>query len=267
MYRIGLFSKLARTTIKTLRHYDEIGLLRPARVDEWTGYRYYATEQLFRLNEILSLRQAGFSLSEIEGIMSGRDMSDTLARKKTELEHEVRDASERLSRLTNYIKTQKESIIMSYNAVIKEIPECTVYSCRTVLPTYDSLMSVMPALGEKLRGLYPALQCAEPDYCFNVYPEPEYKEKDIEVEICQAVTRAFPDKEGITFKKMPAVKVVSVLHRGAYENLGEAYSFGLKWLADNGYKLDGEPRESFIDGIWNKESEDDWLTEIQLPIG
>ncbi|MDR0841571.1 MAG: MerR family transcriptional regulator [Christensenellaceae bacterium] len=65
MYRIGMFSKLGKVTIKTLRHYDEVGLLPPAQVDAETGYRYYTTEQLFKLHKIVALRQMGFSLAEI----------------------------------------------------------------------------------------------------------------------------------------------------------------------------------------------------------
>jgi DNA-binding transcriptional MerR regulator len=64
MHSIGRFSTLGRITIKTLRYYDEIGLLRPARVDPTTGYRYYAAAQLDALNRILVFKDLGFSLRE-----------------------------------------------------------------------------------------------------------------------------------------------------------------------------------------------------------
>ncbi len=44
MFRIGVFSRLARVSVKALRHYDRLGLLRPARTDPLTGYRYYSGE-------------------------------------------------------------------------------------------------------------------------------------------------------------------------------------------------------------------------------
>lgn len=59
LYRIGMFSKLGKVTVKTLRYYDEMGLLVPAQVDGETGYRYYTTDQLFRLNQIMALRHTG----------------------------------------------------------------------------------------------------------------------------------------------------------------------------------------------------------------
>ena len=71
MLKIGDFSKLSRVSIRMLRHYDEIGLLRPARIDRFTGYRYYTTGQLPRMNQIQSLRQMGFSLTEIIALLDG----------------------------------------------------------------------------------------------------------------------------------------------------------------------------------------------------
>ncbi|SCP99491.1 MerR family transcriptional regulator [Anaerobium acetethylicum] len=71
MYRIGEFSKMSKTTVKALRYYDEIGLLKPEKVDELTGYRFYTTRQLMELHRIHSLRQIGLSIEEIKLIVSG----------------------------------------------------------------------------------------------------------------------------------------------------------------------------------------------------
>ena len=65
MFKIGEFSKLSRVSVKALRHYDDMGLLRPAQVDRFTSYRYYALEQLPRLHRILGLKELGFSLEQI----------------------------------------------------------------------------------------------------------------------------------------------------------------------------------------------------------
>ncbi|MDY4654119.1 MAG: MerR family transcriptional regulator [Prevotella sp.] len=63
--KIGDFSQMMQVTVKTLRHYEQKGLLKPDEVDEWTGYRYYTVEQMQRLNNIRKLQQLGFSLDEI----------------------------------------------------------------------------------------------------------------------------------------------------------------------------------------------------------
>ncbi len=266
MYRIGMFSKLGKVTVKTLRHYDEVGLLAPARVDGETGYRYYTTEQLFRLHEIVSLRQMGFSVAEVAAIVDGRDMAGIFERRKTELEAERDTAAGRLFRLQHYRKQQEEGGCMEYQVAVKDIPACVVFSARQVLPGHAALLAAVPAVGKKVGEANRGLTCAEPDYCFTVFHGDEFREKDIDVEICQAVTRRGKDGEGFVFKDMPAVTVASVLHRGAYEDLGAAYAYVFRWMEENGYEAAGLPRESYIDGCWNKENVADWLTELQIPV-
>ena len=266
MYRIGMFSKLGRVTIKTLRYYDEVGLLRPAHVDEENGYRYYTTDQLFRLNRVVSLRQMGFSIQEIADIIDGRNISAILGQRKAELTAEHQIITDQLFRLECYISEQKEGQKMDYQAVIKEIPACTVFSAKTMLPNYAALGEIMPAIGEKVGSANPGLKCVEPDYCFNQYLDEEYREEDINVEICQAVTCRGKDVDGIIFKDIPAVTVVSVLHQGPYDNLREAYAYALQWAEQNGYRVVDYVRESYIDGVWNKKDVRDWLTEIQVPV-
>lgn len=261
-----MFSKLGKVTVKTLHHYDEVGLLIPAHVDDENGYRYYTSDQLFRLHKIVALRQMGFSIPEIAGIVDGHNIAGLLEQRKAEMESEVQTVTDRLFRLNHYIQEQKEGQTMQYQAVVKEIPACTVFAARHTIPNYAALMGIMPALGEKVGKANPGLKCVEPDYCFNVYLDGEYRDTDINVEICQAVTSRGKDGEGFVFKEIPAVTAVSVLHRGAYENISAAYAYAIQWVEQNGYRITDPVRESYIDGIWNKDNADDWLTEIQVPV-
>lgn len=266
MYRIGMFSKLGRVTVKTLHHYDEVGLLAPAYVDEENGYRYYEAGQLIRLNEIVALRQMGFSIPEISAIVDGTNTAGVLAQRKAELESEVQNVTDQLFRLNYYINEQKEGQIMNYQAVIKEVPAFTVFSAKYTIPNYAALNEIMPALGEKVGKANPGIKCVEPDYCFNVYLDGEYRDTDINVEICQAVTSRGKDGDGVVFKDIPAITAVSVLHSGSYDKLGKAYAYAMQWVEQNGYQIIDNVRESYIDGIWNKENVKEWLTEIQVPI-
>ena len=81
MFRIGEFSKLSKMTVKTLRYYDEVGLLAPEKVD-LARYRYYTTDQLVKLHYIQSLRQAGLSIEESGNILSGKDAEEILIKRK-----------------------------------------------------------------------------------------------------------------------------------------------------------------------------------------
>ncbi|MCL2563799.1 MAG: MerR family transcriptional regulator [Oscillospiraceae bacterium] len=264
MFRIGEFSKMSKTTIKTLRYYDEIGLLKPEETDRFTNYRFYTTDQLVKFHRIQALRQVGLSIDEIKLILSGHNAASILQKRKTELISELAEETSRLSRLEFIL--QGEEQLMNYVATIKELPECVVYSKKMTVPNYDAYFGRIPAIGEQIAKQYPDLKCASPAYCFIAYLDGEYKEKDLNIAFCEAVDKMYPDFDDISFRELPPMTVVSVMHKGPYAELSQAYAYAFKWIAENGYTAADNPRESYIDGIWNKEKEEDWLTELQVPI-
>jgi len=266
MFRIGEFSKLTKTTVKALRYYDEIDLLKPEFVDEETNYRFYTTIQLIKLHKIQSFRQIGLSINEIKLIMSGHCIDLILEKRKSEIEDTISESNAQLSRIEFILQGKEEELIMNYQAILKELPECIVYSKRMTVPSYDSYFELIPAIGEEVSAANPELKCTVPEYCFIKYLDNEYKDKDINIEFCEAVQKIGKETGDIKFKKVESVSAVSVMHKGAYAVLANAYAFAFKWIEDNGYIIGDSPRESYIDGIWNKESEDEWLTELQIPV-
>lgn len=264
-YKIGMFSKMNRVTIKALRYYDDIGLLKPAQIDDFTGYRYYTSEQLPRLHRILALRQMGFSIDEITEVMRGLSITKLLQTKKEQLLAAIAENMKKLAQVEHYINTYKEDFSLDYNVIIKELPEVTVASMRRVFAGYDEYFTVIPAMGEEMERL--GCVCAVPEYCFNIYHDGEYKEEDIDVEVCEAVTQAKEESDMVKFRIVERVpEAACVLHKGPYSALRNAYAAVIKWIEDNDYEPMDMPRESYIDGIWNKDSEEDWLTEVQFPI-
>ena len=266
MFRIGEFSKLSRTTIKALRYYDEIGLLKPEKTDDFTSYRFYTTDQLVKLHKIQSLRQMGISIEAIKLIMSGKSVGAILEQRKAELIDEITNVQGQLSRIEFILSGEEEMKEMNYQAAIKEVPACNVYSRKMKLTCYADYNSAIPETGEKVMKKYPELECSTPGYCFIRYLDGEYREKDISIEFCEAVTKLMPDFDDIKFFEIPAATVVSVFHKGAYDGLSKAYAFAFDWVKNNGYTPVELPRENYIDGIWNKESVEEYLTEIQIPI-
>ena len=99
MFRIGEFSKLGKTTVKALRYYDEIGLLKPQEIDEFTKYRFYTTEQLITLHEIQALKQLGLSIEEIKLIISNKNTKALLEKRKAELISQIAREQDQLSRI------------------------------------------------------------------------------------------------------------------------------------------------------------------------
>lgn len=101
MLKIGDFSRLGQVTVKTLHHYDDLGLLHPAHTDPSTSYRYYTLEQLPRLHRIMALKELGISLDQIglllHGDVSVEQIRGMLRLKSAELQQHVRKEQARLA--------------------------------------------------------------------------------------------------------------------------------------------------------------------------
>ena len=155
---------------------------------------------------------------------------------------------------------------MDYQATIKELPSCAVFSKVMTVPDYSAYFEVVPALGRAVKAANPDLKCATPEYCFIEYLDGEYKEHDITMKYSEAVESFGVETDGIVFEEVPAATVVSVMHCGSYADLPSAYAFAMEWVEQNGYRVAGLFRESYIEGVWSGATESDWLTEIQVPV-
>ena len=149
MFRIGEFSKMSKTTVKTLRYYDEVGLLKPEAIDPFTNYRFYTTNQLFALHKIQALRQIGLSIDEIKLITAGGNTQAILENRRKEISALLSEMSEQLSRIEFILQGKQEKEFMNYAATLKELPECIVYSKKMTVPSYDVYFDVIPAIGER----------------------------------------------------------------------------------------------------------------------
>lgn len=262
MLKIGEFSKLSHLTIKALRFYERKGILIPDEVDFQTGYRFYKTSQLIKAAMIKSYRQLGLTIEEIKGIYNGIDKKKILISKIKMLEKQKEDIETRLS-IINHILENDE---MSYQVTVKEIPETIVCYSEVKVKKYSDMMKIIPSLKKEFLELNPQIKCTKPPYEFCEYLDKEHKETDIMIRHHEAIKGIGMESDRIKFKKIPATKVLSIFYKGAYDEIGVAYSFLMKYVEDNGYQVSGRSRECYIDGIWNKESVDEWLTEIQIPI-
>lgn len=173
MFYIGEFSKMGKTTVKTLHHYDRIGLLKPAAVDGVTGYRLYTTQQLAELHRIQALRQAGLSVDEVTAIVRGADPQPILVRRRGEIERELAARQDRLARIAFMLSDEGKGFPMGYQATIKDIPSCIVFSKTMTVPDYSAYFEVIPAIGRAVKAANPDLKCATPEYCFIKYLDGE----------------------------------------------------------------------------------------------
>ena len=263
LYKIGMFANMNRVTIKTLRYYDEQKLLKPVYVDEENGYRYYEAGQAADLHRIIALKNMGFSIDDIRKLLNGAEEKSLLRGKKQEILKEIAALTAKLAEVESYLA--KDNIDLAAPVLIKKIPEVIVCTMEQRIESYDELFLLMPEMGARMDQL--GCICAEPEYCFTHYLEPGYKEEDILVEICQAVTEKKTDFGKVKFQVLPEIpKAACIFHKGSYDTLHKSYVSLLNYIEENGYEICGNIRESYIDGVWNKETDGEWLTEIQIPV-
>lgn len=262
LYKIGMFAAMNHITVKTLRFYEEQGLLMPALIHPETGYRYYTLSQMAVLHQITALKLAGFTLEEITHINSGADEKAVLLKKKSELLAKISDLTKQIAVVDGYLSKRKTGL--SAPVLIKNIPETTVAFMQIRLESYDRLFDRMPEMGALMEKA--GCECALPEYCFTNYLEPGYKDGDIPVEICESVVEAKKETGELRFKTLPEIRAACVFHKGSYRTFSESYEAVLRYIEENGYEIAGEIRESYIDRIWNKDDESQWLSEIQVPV-
>ena len=270
MFKIGDFSRLSRVSVKALRYYDEIGLLKPVRVDQFTGYRYYSADQLPSLNRIVGLKDLGLSLEEISWIMAGSFPADKViellkVKHREALEH-LREEETRLKRVEEWLKKmEKERTMPEYDIVIKKVDALDVISVRDVIPTYNDIYRLFTELcsyleKQKVQYMGPPLA---------VYYDQEYREKDVDVEVAVPIAGTLPGTGRIVMHQLPAVEPMACLiHKGSYENLVHAYKALLTWTEANGYQVAGPDREIYLQGPGQdgRDVPETYITELQLPV-
>ncbi len=157
MLKVGDFSKLAHVTVKTLRHYDELGLLKPVWIDRYTSYRYYSLEQLPRLYRILALKDLGFSLAQV-GAMLDEDLPASELRrmfdqKQAELKERLEDEQRRLARVAERLQQiEQQGCLPLHEVTLKSVPELSVAAMRLVMPSGAELERRLGRLRAELDG-------------------------------------------------------------------------------------------------------------------
>ena len=266
--KIGEFSKMMQVTVKTLRHYEQKGLLVPDEVDEWTGYRYYSITQMQRLGTIRGLQRQGFTLEEIRELLEdGAQMPsiDQLTRKIEETERQLQMLTERRNQLLKWIDSHKLIKTMEKFS-IQSLPEIIVASHREIISDYSALGPLcVNKIGPEMQRL--GCQCPPPGYCFTIEHGKEHHPTDIDIEYCEQVEEMGTDSSIIQFKRMPAVaKALCMKHKGPYERFYESYAEAFNYMEKQDYKTAGHPRTCYIDGVWNQDDPEQWLSIIQIPI-
>lgn len=280
MLRIGDFSQLAQVSIRTLRHYDELGLLKPAHIDRFTDYRYYAIEQLPRLNRILALKDLGFSLEQIKRVLDDglpiEQLQGMLLLKQAEIAQQMQAEQERLTRVADRLKRiEQEGTPSQYDVVVKHTQAQTILSERRVVPTIADMKEYRCAMSENIYTWLDqqSLSPAPPELV--LYHTHEYREYDLDIEMAIGIVKPSRSslfsstQQHVTLYDLPALpEVASVIHHGRLFDVGQAMIALFTWMEANSYQSYGAYRELHLFGREDDHDVDlcNIVVEMQIPL-
>lgn len=268
MFKIGDFARMNNVSIKTLHHYDEVGLLQPNKTDQYSGYRYYTADQMGKLNQILTFKEAGFTLTEISDIFKNKPSEDlliTLLQEKAEiLESNIRLDQERLDRLhTNIFLIKNGGIPVMNEITIKKVEPILVASLRRTINDFNEF----GPLWEELNKYIDSKSIKKVVPCMTLYHNRWDARTGIDVEVIEPVAKSFEGSESIKVYELEYVnKMACVVHNGSFETITKTYETIMKWIEENEYKIAGAAREIYHKGEWATDNPDEYVTEIQFPI-
>lgn len=275
MLKIGDFSRLARVTVKTLRHYAEIGLLKPAWVDRYTGYRYYSLDQLPRLNRILALKDLGLTLEQIarviEGCLSPEELRGMLHLKQAELQQKLTAEQMRLARVAARLRQIEQEGALTVEAVVVQMigPLPVVYM-RATAPTQEEIFPLRLESVRYMRSWLAEQGITPAGPWLALYTNQEFTEQRIPIETAVVLNQPLnslpPVSTRIMFSVLPPLPQAAVLAiTSGPDALPAAYANLYAWAEQNGYKTKGFAREAYLaDG--NDSQSGIEVIEVQLPV-
>ena len=279
MFRIGMFSKLSQVSIKTLRYYDQIGLLKPVDVDHFTGYRYYSLHQLPRLNRILALKDLGFTLEQVGRMLdeelSLAEMQGMLHMRQAELQQQMSETQARLKNVAFRLRQiEEENIMREIEVVIKKVEAQRTAALRDVVANYGAQDSMWLEMSDYLRQH--GVRASGPSIVVDL--SGEYREKDVDLEIFTPIDADLQESARVKVKTLPGIETAaSIMHKGGYDGLRATYIVLLKWIEENGYTITGPDREVYLHCPGEKSDPlmyagdgptdpADYVTEVMFPV-
>ncbi|MGE5579461.1 MAG: MerR family transcriptional regulator [Bacillota bacterium] len=269
MYTIGQLSRICQVTTKALRHYEEIGLLKPARVDKFNQYRYYSDEQVDLVRLIRIARDTGMPLERIRDLLQVLSRGDPpgpiLEAHRADLLAQMNDLDGRLARLSWWQRmitnARMEDMRMeesgSYEVVVREVPAMPVRSIRRTVSGFPQ--SIVDMMGEVAGEIVSAggVPAGPPTV---LYYDEEFNPDKVDVEV------AFPVSDSaMATRTIPATLAVTTVHVGPYDGLAKAYMAVYGWANDNGYEAVVPMRDVYMNDPANTPLER-LVTEVIVPV-
>ena len=276
MFRIGEFSRIAKVTIDTLRHYDALDLLKPVKVDPFTGYRYYSARQLLTLNRIQALKEVGFSLDEIARVfhedLTNDQLRGMLRAQLVRAESDMLSAQQRQERIqTRLHYLSLEDNMPEYEVTVKPGEALTLAAMREVVATIEQMPDRCAYMFDTIyRWLQSMKLPVGPT--ITIYYNEGFVRENVDTECAFIVPDAkaleqVRSGDGVTLRELEAAPFIAstIVTDDFYRKAGAllpAYSALAQWIEENGYEVMGPPREIF----YGSPHTNDLTAEVQFPV-
>ena len=267
MYGIGTVARLAQVSVRTLRHYDDLGLLKPAHVDPLTGYRYYTPDQVLRLHRILVLRDLGVPLSEVGQLIDDdvtvEQLRGILRLRQAEACARLAAQTEQLTRVEIRLAQLEEGSMAAYEVIVKRLEPLRVVALSEDLAGFDEI-------GEACRPHVPAAARrpgAPPRWLSWLVARACTRTQVTRTDRfgspphCPVPSGVTIDGDGLTTIELPAVeRAATTVVRGAPDKFPTAFRALHEWIERSGDQATSFERELYIDCDGPR---DTWVTELQ----
>jgi DNA-binding transcriptional MerR regulator len=271
MFSIGEFARHGRVSVRMLRHYDAVGLLRPAFVDPASGYRFYRAGQLAQLNRIIALKDLGFSLQQVQVVLdeqvSVAELRGMLRLRRAEIQAQIETESARLARVEARLLTiEEEERVPADGVVIKRLAPVRVGELTGTAAAYEP-GAITPVIQPLYRDLWCRLACAG---VTTAGPGLAYYEDAPDGDGAVVVHAAVPvvaeacgDRDFNVVDLAEVDKAAAIIHQGSMDDVLSTGQCLARWIDANGYQSVGYAREVTLE--WSPDP-DEWVTELQQPI-
>lgn len=270
MFSIGDFARHGRVSVRMLRHYDAIGLLTPAHVDQVTGYRSYAAQQLSRLNRLVALKDLGFTLQQVQSILDDKvdvaELRGMLRLRQADLLSQIIADTARLAQVeARLLIIEREGTMPTDDIQIKRIPAVRVAELTATAASFEP-ESISPVI----QPLYDEL-CARLDRAGVIPSGPAiaYYENapggdGVLVHAGLTVNAPASTDHDFAIVDLPEIEqAATIVHRGSMDNVMPTIQTLARWIDAHGHRSAGYNRELYIE---TGDDQDGWVTELQEPL-
>ncbi len=262
---IGDFSKATHLTVKTLRHYHQLGLLEPAEVDPHTGYRRYTTDQLPTAQVIRRFRGLGMPLEEIQAVLTAADpqvRSERIAAHLRRLEDELGRTQRAVAALRDLLTPAPEA---PPGIALRRVPATPAAAITEVVDAADIGPWLQGALGE-LHATLAAQEVPSSGPAGGVFADEVFTEHHGRSTVFVPAGAPVRPVGRVTPLVVPAPELAIITHAGRPEVIDRAYAELASYVARHALAVDGPIREYYLVGGQDTSDLDRWRTEIGWPI-